>query len=135
MVGGFYLADSPETAWAEWRRQLAELGLRPEQQLPRNLWRLQIDLERIADLGDADRLAAVELPRPSPTRLQWPAFQAVGEQLHAEGWAGVLAPSAARSDAGIILCVFREEEDTIDGVKPIPPPAIYRHPPPLPAEL
>jgi RES domain-containing protein len=133
VVGGFYLADSPETAWAEWHRLLAELGLRPEQQLPRNLWRLAVDLERIANLSDADRLAAAGLPLPAPTRGQWPAFQAVGGQLHAEGWAGVLAPSAARRDAGAILCVFRGEE-TIDGVTPIPPPAIYRHPPALPGE-
>lgn len=129
-MGGFYLADSPETAWAEWYRQLAELGLRPDRQLPRNLWRLEVALERIADLSDADRLAAVGLPFPSATRLQWPEFQDVGEQLHAHGWTGVLAPSAARPDAGIILCLFREEE-TIDGVKPIPPPAIYRRPPTL----
>lgn len=127
-VGGFYLADSPETAWAEWHRQVAELGLRPERQLPRNLWRLEVDIERIADLSDADRLAAVGLPFPSPTRSQWPAFQAVGEQLHLDAWSGVLAPSAARPDAGLILCLFREEA-TIDGVKPVPPPAIYRRPP------
>lgn len=133
VVGGFYLANSPQTAWAEWHRQLAELGLRPEQQLPRNLWRLAVDLERIADLSDADRLAAVGLPLPSPTRMQWLAFQAVGEQLHADGWSGVLAPSAAGPEAGRILCLFREEE-TIDGVKPIPPPVIYRRPPALAIE-
>lgn len=128
MVAGFYLADSPETAWAEWHRQLAELGLRPEQQLPRNLWKLRVDRDRIADLSDADRLAGVGLWLPSPTRREWPAFQAVGERLHAEGWSGVLAPSAARPSVGRVLCLFREEE-TIEGVKPIPPPMIYRHTP------
>jgi hypothetical protein len=32
-IAGFYLADSRETAWAEWHRALAELGLRPEAML------------------------------------------------------------------------------------------------------
>lgn len=131
VIAGFYLADSPETAWAEWFRQLGELGLRPEQQLPRNLWRLEVDVERIADLSDADRLAAVGLSLPAPSRRQWPDFQAVGERLWAGGWAGLLAPSAARPE-GRILCLFREAE-RIEGVKPTPPPAIYRHPPLRPA--
>lgn len=128
VVAGFYLADSRETGWAEWHRQLGELGVRPEQQLPRDLWRLRVDLDRIANLGDSERLAAVGLSLPRPTRREWPAFQTVGEQLHAEGWRGIIAPSAARLDAGRILCLFREEE-TIEGIKPVPPPAIYRHPP------
>jgi RES domain-containing protein len=131
VIAGFYLADSPETAWAEWFRHLGELGLRPEQQLPRNLWRLEVDLERIADLSDADRLAAVGLSLPAASRREWPAFQAVGERLWASGGAGLLAPSAARQE-GSILCLFREAE-RIEGVKPIPPPAIYRHPPLRPA--
>lgn len=131
VIAGFYLADSPETAWAEWFRQLAELGLRAEQQLPRNLWRLEVDVEGIADLSDADRLAAVELSLPVPSRRQWPDFQAVGERLWASGWAGLLAPSAARPE-GRILCLFREAE-TIEGVKAVPPPVIYRHPPIRPA--
>jgi RES domain-containing protein len=129
-VAGFYLADFRETAWAEWYRQLAELGLRPERQLPRDLWRLRVDL-RVADLSDHRRLAEVGLQPPHPTSREWPAFQAVGEQLHAEGWRGILAPSAARPE-GQILCLFREEE-TIRGVKPMPPPAIYRRHPVPPA--
>jgi RES domain-containing protein len=131
VIGGFYLADSPNTAWAEWQRQLAELGLRPEHQLPRDLWRLRVDLDRVADLSDAARLAKVALSPPSASRLEWPQFQVAGEQLHAEGWRGILAPSAARPE-GRVLCLFREAE-TIEGVKPIPPPAFYRNPPRPPA--
>jgi RES domain-containing protein len=127
VVAGFYLADSRDTAWAEWYRQLGELGLRPEHQLPRDLWRLRVDLDRVADLSDGERLRVVGLSPPMPTRREWPAFQAVGEQLHAEGWRGIIAPSAAGPNRRI-LCLFREEE-TIEGVKPVPPPAIYRHPP------
>ena len=127
VVAGFYLAESRETAWAEWWRQLGELGLRAEHQLPRDLWRLRVDVDRGADLSDGSRLAAVGLLAPRPMRREWPVFQLVGERLHADGWGGILAPSAARPE-GRILCLFREEE-TIDGVKPLPPPATYRNPP------
>lgn len=42
---GLYLADEPETAWAEWYRGLAELALRPTSALPRDLWRLEIHVD------------------------------------------------------------------------------------------
>lgn len=113
-VEGLYLADSEQTAWAEWYRALGELGIPPEQGLPRELWSFAVDLDRIADLSDVQRLEAVGLPIPKPSRRQWQAFQAVGEQLHAQGWAGVLYPSAALA-AGRALCVFREH-DEIEGV-------------------
>ena len=37
-VGALYLGDSPETAWAEFYRALAELEVPPAQLLPRDLW-------------------------------------------------------------------------------------------------
>ncbi len=51
MVGAFYLAGDEETAWAEWYRQLAELGIPPAKSLPRDLWRIGVDLDRVADLS------------------------------------------------------------------------------------
>jgi len=131
VVAGFYLADSRETAWAEWQRQLVELGIRPEQQRPRDLWRFNVAIDAVADLGGAVQLERVGLSPPSPSRDEWPTFQAVGEHLYAEGWAGLLAPSAARPHTGKVLCLFREGR-TIAGVKPVPPPAMYRHPPIVP---
>ena len=91
-------ADSRDTAWAEWRRQIEELALRPEDEPPRDLWRFQVAVDAIADLRSEDQLARVGLALPTPRRREWPAFQAVGERLH----------------------------------KPLPPPAIHRHPPPQP---
>jgi hypothetical protein len=129
-VAGFYLADSDETAWAEWHRQIEELALRHEDQLPRDLWRLRVAVDAIADLRSKEQLARVGLPRPTPQRREWPAFQAVGERLRNEGWRGLRAPSAARPD-GEILCLFRDAEK-IDGVRPLPPPAIHKYPPPRP---
>lgn len=127
-VAAFYLADSRETAWAEWHRQIDELALRPADQLPRDLWRFKVKTDGIADLRGESRLAQVGLATPLPRRHGWPAFQEVGEQLHAEGLKGLLAPSAAKPGGGEILCLFHEGEK-IPGVKPLPPPSIQRHPP------
>lgn len=128
-VAGFYLADSRETAWAEWYRQIDELALRPADQLPRDLWRFEVAVDAIADLRSEEQRARVGLALPLPRRREWPAFQEIGEQLHSEGWKGVRAPSAAWPSNGEILCIFREKEK-VDGVKPLPPPAIQRNPPP-----
>jgi hypothetical protein len=75
---------------------------------------------------DVDRIG---VGVPLPRRHGWPAFQDVGEQLHAEGWKGVRTASAARPGNGEILCLFRKREK-VDGAKPLPPPAIQRNPPP-----
>lgn len=130
-VAGFYLTDSRETAWAEWYRQIDELALRPEGQLPRDLWRFDVDVAAVADLRSEEQLARVGLALPLPKRRGWPAFQEIGEQLHSEGWKGVRASSAPRPGRGEILCLFRDREK-VDGVQPLPPPAIHRHLPPRP---
>lgn len=67
VVEGFYLADSEATAWAEWYRLLAELALPPMRHLPRDLWRFDVDIERVADLSTPDRLARVGLEASFPT--------------------------------------------------------------------
>jgi RES domain len=130
-IGGFYLADSRETAWAEWYRQIDVLALRPADRLPRDLWRFEVKVGGIADLRSKAQLARVGLAFPGPSNSGWPAFQKVGEHLHAEGWTGLLAPSAARPEVGEILCIFRESEK-VDGVKPLPPPTTQRKSPPRP---
>lgn len=128
-IAGFYLADSRETAWAEWYRQIDELALRPDDQLPRDLWRFAVEVDGIADLRSESQLARVGLAVPLPRRHGWPTFQKVGEQLHAEGWKGVRAISAARPGSGEVLCLFREGEKAGD-VRVLPPPATQRNPPP-----
>ncbi len=54
---GLYLADEPGTRWAEWYRAVAELGVAPMRQMPRELWRYVVELPRVADLSGADQLA------------------------------------------------------------------------------
>jgi hypothetical protein len=133
VVAALYFADSEPTAWAEWYRALAEAALPPSQSLPRDLWRWRIALPRVADLGDDERLARVNLAPLAPTRMQWPAFQAVGEALHAAGWPAVVSASAARPE-GRTLCVFRTAR-AIPGATPERPPVTVPEPPPVPTGL
>jgi RES domain-containing protein len=133
IVGALYLADSEETAWAEWYRALAELAIPPDRQMPRDLWRWEVDVEGVADLSTAEKLAPVDLYTPRPARREWPTFQAVGEALWREGRHGVLAPSAARP-TGEILCLFRGT-DELAGATPLRPPTTYRHPPAPPTGM
>jgi len=133
VVEGFYLADSEQTAWAEWYRALAVLELPPPRQLPRDLWQFEIDVNRVANLSSSERLERVGVQCPLPDRSQWPAFQTVGETLFAEGWSGVLYPAAARPTA-LALCLFCAS-DRLRGVRPLPPPARHDEPPAPPRGL
>lgn len=133
VVEGFYLADSEETAWAEWYRALAERGVPPMSQIPRDLWRVDVDVARVADLTSDERLERIGLPPPVPDRRQWPAFQAVGETLFTEGWNGILYPAAARAGS-LAVCLFRAA-DEIPGVHPRRLPARYEEPPVPPRGL
>ena len=101
--------------------------------MPRDLWRWQVDVEQVADLSDADRLAAAGLDAPRPMQRQWPPFQALGERLWAEGFRGVLAPSAARLRRHV-LCLFREA-DELAGAMPLRPPTTYRRAPAPPTGM
>lgn len=133
IVGGMYFADCEETAWAEWYRALAEFAIPPERQMPRDLWRWQIDVEGIADLSTAIALKRVGLTPPCPTQSEWLAFQEVGEQLWRDGRRGVRAPSASRP-SHVVLCLFRDAED-IAGAEPLRPPMTYRRAPAPPTGL
>ncbi len=133
VVEGFYLADSEDTAWAEWYRALAELAIPPMRQLPRDLWRFELDVESVADLSSREPLERVGLPLPVPDRRQWASFWAVGEALFAEGLAGILYPAAARPDA-LALCLFRTG-DRFPGVRALATPVRYDEPPAPPRGL
>ncbi len=127
VVPGLYLADSIETATAEWYRALAEWGLAPQDHVPYDHHEWHVDL-RLADLSNPDRLLRVALPSPSPDRSTWPSFQRVGEQLWREGWAGVVAPSAARPGA-LVVCVFADTWPPA-GCEPIKASTVVAVPPP-----
>jgi RES domain-containing protein len=132
IVDALYLADTEDTAWAEWYRHLAERMIPPLAQMPRELWTWKVDTE-VADLSTLEKLAALGLQAPSPDRREWGAYQRVGERLAKEGWAGLLAPSAARPD-GKILCLFRGEHG-VRAANPLLPARRVDEPPPPPTGL
>jgi RES domain-containing protein len=134
VVEGFYLAGDEQTAWGEWYRALAELAIPPMRQMPRDLWRFDVRLEGVADLSTAEKLEAVCLPLPVPSRSQWPRFQAVGEALASDGWPGIVYPSAARAGSKPALCLFRREIK-LPGIRPLGPPARHDEPPAPPSGL
>lgn len=105
VVDALYLVDGEAGAWAEWYRHLAEAAMPPAVSLPRDLWCYDVASLEVADLSSADRLARVGLELPVPGRRGWPPYQAVGEELHREGWRGLVTPSAARAGS-IVLAVF-----------------------------
>jgi RES domain-containing protein len=132
-VAALYLASDPDTCWAEWYRRLAEDGLAPLDAMPRDLWRYAVALDGVAALETEERLARVGLAPPTPSRTDWRAYQAVGERLWADGYAGVLFASAARPSGGA-LCVFRPGR-ALPGMRAVPPPVPQRTPPVPPRGL
>jgi RES domain-containing protein len=85
-----YFADSDDTVWAEFYRALAERRVKPDDALPRDLHRVHVSLERVADLSKESARRALGLPRLRQTSEQWPVFQPVGERLAAQGAEAIL---------------------------------------------
>lgn len=137
VVRGLYLGDSEATVWAEWYRHSSEAGVPPQQRLPRAVWRIEVDIDDVADLTAPGILAGEGIPRLDPTRRQWRRTQPIGEASWREGARGILAPSAARQ-GGTVLAIFRATVDAkhhIDGVRAVPPPKRVRTLPALPPGL
>ncbi len=135
IVEVLYLASDEATVWAEWYRHLAEAGIPPNRQMPRDLWRWMVNAElEVANLTTTERLRRVGLPAPRPGRKTWPPYQKVGEMLGREGWPGLLAPSAARPQDGLVLCLFRGAVRITDA-RPVPPPRVVRDPPAPPSGM
>lgn len=130
---GFYLADTEDTAWAEWYRHTSEQGIPPSNRMPRDTWRIEVDVTDIADLVELGVLARHGITELHPTRRQWPLTQPVGEAYYYAGFRGLVAPSAARVD-GTVLAIFRPLPP-LNGLTPVPPPTHYDDLPPLPAGL
>jgi RES domain-containing protein len=128
-----YLGADEPTVWAEWYRHTAEAGVPPDHQLPRAIWRVEVDLDDVADLTAPGVLAAHGIARLDPTRRQWPLTQPIGEAYRADGARAILAPSAAHR-GGRVLAVFRRTR-VVRGVSAVPPPRRHEDLPPLPMGL
>lgn len=133
VVRAIYLGDTEATVWAEWYRHSSEAGVPPDRRLPRAVWRIEVDLDDVADLTPPGVLAAHGVARLEPSRRSWPATQPIGEAYVADGARAVLAPSAARR-GGLVLAVFRRGRAHL-GLTSVPPPLRYTELPPLPRGL
>ncbi len=129
-----YLADEASTAWAEWYRHSAELGVPPQLRLPRDLWRIDVDLDSVADLTADGALERHRLGRLRPNRGDWPRTQPIGESYWRAGRTAVLVPSAAHV-GGRVLAVFRLADAPVAGLKPVRPARRFIELPALPAGL
>jgi hypothetical protein len=92
------VAGTEETAWAEWYRYTSEQGAPPASRLPRDTWRIAVNVTDIGDLSDMATLGLHGITELLPTRRQWPTTQPVGESYCHDGYRGILTPSAAHVD-------------------------------------
>ena len=102
--------------------------------MPRDLWRFDVDLERVADLTAPGELMKRGVRNLTPSRRQWSKTQPIGERAWRQGFGALLAPSAARAD-GKVLVLFRDQPGAIKGVTPIKPAKNVTELPALPGGL
>ena len=102
--------------------------------MPRDLWRFDVDLKNVADVATGNALARRGIRSLAPSRRQWPRTQPIGEEAWLNGFAALLAPSAAHAE-GRVLAVFRTEPGAVKGVQPIRPAKRVRDLPALPTGL
>lgn len=134
MVRALYLADDAATAWAEWYRHSAEMGVPPQLRLPRDLWRIEVDLDGVADLTVDGVLEQHGLRRLAPSRRDWRRTQPIGEAYWRAGRTAVLVPSVAHV-GGRVLAVFRIADGPLAGLKPVRPARRFSELPALPVGL
>jgi RES domain-containing protein len=101
-----YLALSADAAVAELRRLAARAGRKVDDFMPRHLLELDVKLNAILDLTDAEVATAVGLDETQLQADDATLCQEVGEAAHHLGREGILAPSA--TGAGTALAVFVE---------------------------
>jgi len=128
-----WTADSADTAWAEGYRHTSEQGAPPASQMPRDTWKMAVDVTGVADLKVPGAFSRYGIPDLHPTRRQWTLTQAVGEACYLCGCRGALAPSAAH-EGGRVLVVFRPLPAK-PGLTPVPPPSQCVELPALPSGL
>ena len=101
--------------------------------MPRDTWKIAVDVDDIADLTATGVLAEHGISEFWPTRRQWPLTQPVGEAYDRDRCRGRLAPSAAH-EGGLVLAIYRPLP-ALPGLTPVPPPNRYIDLPPLPIGL
>lgn len=101
-----YLCLTRPCVAAELVRQAIRQGVQVEDLLPRELWSIATDLEKILDLSDVSVLTAVGLGPADLVRPGHAFTQQIGEAAHERGVQAIKAPSATGVDE--VLALFPE---------------------------
>lgn len=101
-----YLCSTRACAAAELTRQAARQGLRPEDLLPRELWRLEADLDFILDLTDENTRSHLGISFNDVVSDNFEVTQQLGEAAYEHGLQAIRSPSATGVD--MVIAVFPE---------------------------
>jgi RES domain-containing protein len=101
-----YLCSTRPCVVAELTRQAARQNLSPEDLLPREIWRIQADLDRVLDLTDATVLAELGLDAGSLVLEDRSICHQIGEAAHEHRFQAIRSPSA--TGVGLVLGIFTE---------------------------
>lgn len=101
-----YLCSTRACAVAELTRQAARQGLRPDALLPRELWRLEANLDFILDLTDENTRSHLGISFNDVVSDDFEITQQLGEATHEHGFQAIRSPSATGVD--IVIAVFPE---------------------------
>jgi RES domain-containing protein len=92
---------------AELTRQAERQGLNVDALLPRELFEISADLDKVLDLTDAATLEALEIAPPDLVREDHRFTQEIGEVAHEHAFQAIRSPSASGVDN--IVAIFPEK--------------------------
>lgn len=90
-----YLGTSMRTLSAELSRAADRIGLTIDDVLPREVFRYEVELDKVLDLRDPDVLALLDVSIDKVLAEDRTTSVAIGEEALAAGWQGIWCPSAA----------------------------------------
>ena len=122
-----YCGLDVSTVVGEFHRLARRQGVAARGFLPRELYRLRVDLLAVLDLRDDAARRAIGLSDRELRGDDLGACQAIGAAAHSVGIEGVLAPSAA--DGGTALAVFLDALRPDSAVEVIGLEAVWEEPP------
>lgn len=102
-----YLCLTRPCAVAELTRQAQRQGLDVEALLPRELFEIRADLDKVLDLTDAGTLDALGIAPPDLVREDHRFTQEIGEAAHEHAFQAIRSPSATGVDN--VLAIFPEK--------------------------
>lgn len=83
------------TLSAELSRAADRIGLTIDDVLPREVFRYEVELDKVLDLRDPDVLALLDVSIDKVLAEDRTTSVAIGEEALAAGWQGIWCPSAA----------------------------------------